>query len=215
MLKSVLFTVAELQSFLRLAVTPLEVFVKRIEMILVLIALVAVCAGSAQADVIDPGLIIAGGRGSIGLTGGTFQVSYPGQSGCTQGSSLTMVAGQPLSTSNPLYGLPFMDCVFRNDTAAAFTNLQFNIASAQLPLTLQCDTLCSGFTQTPSGGTATFFFNPPIPASGVGQEFSVIFVNWADNTNFGLRTNVPEPGTLALLGSGLLALAGRLRRKRV
>ena len=175
--------------------------------------LVVLCAGSAYANGIDPGVIIVGGRGSISLTSSTLNLSYPGQAGCFQGSSLTMVGGQPLPTSDPLYGLPFMNCTVLNATGFSIWALTINITSAQLPLTLQCATLCSSFTQTPTGGTATFFFNPPLATSGFNREFSAIFVNFAPGTTFGLTAVSPEPATLALLGTGLLFIGTRLRKK--
>jgi hypothetical protein len=184
--------------------------------VLMILGLVAVCAGSVQANGIDPGVIIVGGRGSLSLTGPTVTVTYPGQTGCTSGSSLPAIySGASMPTA--LVGLPFMDCVFGNDSVSpAISNLVINVNTAQLPLTLQCATLCSGFSQTPTGGTITFYFNPAIQICPTAVcEFRAVFVNFTPGTTFEVRTNVPEPGALALLGTGLLGIATRLRRKKV
>jgi PEP-CTERM motif-containing protein len=182
---------------------------------LVLFALLLLCAGLAQANPItDPVIIVRGGTGSINLTTNLVNLAYPGQPGCSSGPYPTNpFPGQPPSS---LDGLQSMTCVFKNMTAGPITSLTFNINSAQLPLTLLCGLVCSSFTQTPNGGVATFFFSPGIQNFPPSFEFAVDFINFdPNNTNFTMALNAPEPGTLALLGSGLLAIAGKLRRKKV
>ena len=185
----------------------------RARAVVFVLGLVALCAGTAQADGIDPGIIIAGGTGSINMTTNFLTLSnYPNSPGCTSGTNLQTVFGHPVDPS--LAGLNFMMCVLLNQSPNAFTNIQITLSPIQSPpqYTLQCNVLCTGSTQTST--TVRFFFNPPgIPNSGPNREFAVVFAGWRDGTNFSIQTNVPEPATLALFGTGLLALATRLRRK--
>ncbi len=183
---------------------------KRAGVILTL-ALVLACAGVAQADPInDPVIIVRGGSGSNPLFSlAPITLSFPGGAGCTTA---------PYPIAGPYFGLPWMECVYTNMTSLPINSLVFNINSSQLPLTLGCAVLCSSFTHTPSGGTATFFFTTPIPGlpAPIGQrEFAIDFINFATGTTVTANFVTPEPGTLALLGTGLLAIGTRLRKKRV
>lgn len=175
----------------------------------VVFAVLLLCAGMAQANpIIDPVIIVRGGSGSIDLNAlGTINLTFPGQPGCHSGTF----------SSGPYVGLQFMDCTFKNQTSLSIYSLTFNINTAQLPLTLQCALLCSSFSNTPSGGTAVFSFNPPIPgvpASLFFREFEVSFIGFAQGTTLAATFATPEPGSLALLGTGLLAIAGRLRKSK-
>ena len=63
---------------------------------------------------------------------------------------------------------------------------------------------------------ATFLFSTPVPTfPGPNYEFAVDFINFDPGTTLTMTPNpVPEPGSLALLGTGLAAIAARLRKKR-
>jgi len=183
---------------------PREVAVKRTGMI-VICAVVLLCAGAAQADTIDPVIIVRGASGSIPITGPTVILTYLNQPGCTNQTYLI-----PNISPNPL---PGMACSLINMTNAAIASITFNITSAQLPLTLQCATLCSSFTSTVTGGTAIFTFSPPIPTAQPFNEIGVDFINFAAGTTIAVTaTAVPEPGTIGLLLTGLGAIAARRRR---
>ena len=172
---------------------------------LVLASLLFVFAAGASANTIDPVIVVRGGSGTITLTNpGPIQIAFPGQPGCTTGTY-----GVP----GPFFGLPWMECVFKNNTGTPFSTLHININSAQLPLTLQCAVICTAFVQTPTGGTATFYFNPPIPSGTAPDfEFAIDFINFAPGTNFSLTPNVPEPATLVLFSTGAVAVWWKRRQ---
>jgi hypothetical protein len=94
-----------------------------------------------------------------------------------------------------------IDCTMGNSNAkrgCAGNNpwvgtLQFNVSRA------------SGLTLSDFVGNSTYFFSADILSGTNGNTGGVAAVG---------NTTVPEPGTLALLGSGVLGLAGMLRRKR-
>lgn len=174
-----------------------------------LLAVLLVCfaASAAFADtfVPDPVIIVRGGQGSINITTpGTIPLTYLAQPGCTNQSYLI-----PSLSPTPL---PGMECVFKNMLPNAITSMTISITSAQLPLTLQCALICSSFTATPTGGLATFVFNPPLPNYPPNFEIAIDFVNFLGGTTFGVTPNpVPEPGTLLLLMTGVSAMAVRRR----
>ena len=186
----------------------------------IVLALLLVCAGSAQADTIDPVIIVRGGSGSIALPSPSVTLAFQGEEGC---ANSTTTAGQ---FSGVPAGMPIMTCVFLNASPAPFTNLVITFGAAQGPLTVDCIGLCSSFSCS-NDNTATFVFDPPIPNVSIeffnyefsdnefsDAEFEITFVAFDPATIFTGTFNVPEPGTLALLGIGLLAVASKLRRKK-
>ena len=178
---------------------------------IVICAIVLLCAGAAQADPIDPVIIVRGGNGSIPLFSPTFNVAFPNPTGqdCTNGvTTAGQYAGVPA-------GMLTLTCIFANHSPAPFTNLVITFAT-QGPLTVNCFGVCSTFSGT-NNNTATFNFSPPIPNFPnvfPFREFEVTFVAFNSGTTFAGTFNTPEPGTLALFGSGLLAIASKLRRKK-
>jgi hypothetical protein len=172
---------------------------------LVLSLFTLLLAAGAQADTSDPAIIIRSGGDSIPLGTNQIVLTFPGQPGCISGT---------YNVPGPFFGLPWMQCGFKNASPGPFDKLVFTINTPQLPLTLQCSGLCVNFTQGANGGVATFFFSPPIPNAPPGFEFIVDFINFQPGTTVGLQANVPEPGTLALLGTGAAALLARRRKPR-
>ena len=178
--------------------------------VMAICALVLLSAGVAQADAIDPVIIVRGGTGSINLTTTSISLLFPdpGNQGC---ANSTTTAGQYAGVPA---GMPIMTCVFFNNGPAPLTSLVITFP-AQGPLTVDCIGICSSFSGT-NDNRATFIFNPPIPNTPVFpfKEFEITFVAFGAGTNFAGTFNTPEPGTLALLGTGLLAVASKLRRKK-
>lgn len=86
------------------------------------------------------------------------------------------------------------------------------------------DGLTSGFF-TPFGGgtfgiTASLVLNPPTLTAGVASFNFILgptgmnIISGGASVNFeGSLTPIPEPGTLGMLGTGLIAIGGLLRRK--
>jgi hypothetical protein len=74
---------------------------------------------------------------------------------------------------------------------------------------------CTQVSFSPTQIVFLYSFGTPI-ANGVSFDFitgATEGAMWTDNTVFSTAAPVPEPGTLALAGAGLLSVAGLLRRK--
>jgi hypothetical protein len=184
--------------------------------VLIVVALLLVCAGSAQANGIDPVIIVRGGSGSIDITSlGTINLTFPGHVGCISGA-YPADPWPPSPAMQQFIGLQSMTCVFKNVTTSQISALTFNITSQTNPtLTLVCDLLCSS-TPTANGLLATFILNPPVPglpANIFYREFAIDFINFDPGTTIA-TTFVPEPGTWALLAMGLGALITRRRKAK-
>ncbi|MCL4522304.1 MAG: PEP-CTERM sorting domain-containing protein [Acidobacteria bacterium] len=174
---------------------------------ILLCAMILMCAGAAQADPIDPVIIVRSGTGSIDITSPVVSIGFPTSPGCVSSATYTV--------PGPYFGMgPALTCVFRNVTGTTITSLTFNITTAQLPLNL-ASSIFSSFVATPTGATAVFTLGA-IPSVGFGNpEFAVDLVGFdPNNTAVTMVVNAPEPGTLALLGTGLLGIATRLRKKK-
>jgi len=184
--------------------------------VLIVLALLLVCAGSAQADVIDPVIIVRGGSGTIHLTNlDPVLINLGGTAGCQSGT-WSVPGSDPTAFVN---GLPFLSCVFANNLPSQIpiTSLTFHISPQNQALTLFNQPWpgqeSSWFTQTsiqPNFAAAIF----SLGALPYGREFEVVFIGFSAGTTVTQVAGVPEPGTLALLGTSLLAVASKLRKKK-
>jgi hypothetical protein len=182
---------------------------------LVICAMVLLCAGGVQANGIDPVIIVRGGSGTIPLSSPNFSLFFPSSTGPSQGCVAS------LTTAGQFTGVPageiILTCVFRNASPSPFTNLVITFPTTLAPLTVNCFGLCSSSSGS-NNNTASFVFDPAIPnVPNVFPfaEFEVTFVAFNPGTTFTGTFNTPEPGTLALFGTGLLAIAKKLRKKKV
>ena len=183
---------------------------------LVICAMVLLCAGAVQADTIDPVIIVRGGTGTIPLFNtNPFPISFANPpSDCTFGT-WSVPSTDPTFFAN---GLAFVSCIFRNrlPNQAPMTSLTFQISPANQFLSLfnQPGTLPNPyFSQAVSNSdfTVATFSLGVIPWE---SRFEVVLIGFDPSTQITMVPNVPEPGTLALFGTGLLAVASKLRRKK-
>jgi len=173
--------------------------------IAILVLLVALCAPLANADTIpgsDPRIII-------------------NDPVCT--SSFTITSPQFTFQADPTgQGLICIE----NGTGMDLINLSITVI--QPPgTTFPTDFVCGGdafqncvFTQ--NGNVLNIFFsgvNATFPGLRDQYEFEIDLLSpgggWGSNVQFSAAANVPEPGTLTLLGIGLAALTVRRRMKQV
>jgi PEP-CTERM motif len=179
-------------------------------------ALVMLFAAPLFADTIDltnQGISVASGT----ITGGLSAVISPVTVGSLNGSPLTVDPINDLILFDT--GSSFTGSLL---TGGAFTGGDFVVSVGALPLASGLATNFTGtWTLLPDGEYKLFGTFSDISNSGnqvtgfTTQLFQITFQN--DTTSFtdlsGNTTIVPEPGTLTLLGTGLLSLGGMVRRR--
>jgi hypothetical protein len=160
----------------------------------------------------DPVIRSGGGSGSVPITSSTFTIGTASGSSPTDGTPCLLLVG---GNSTPAPG-----CFFLNQigTSADTIRVMVFIADQNFSGVLTCalTTALGGpspwFTQCgASGDKVTFFGGPGIP---FGADFSLGFRGFNDNATFSVEafnTNIPEPGTLVLLGGAALLVRRRLR----
>lgn len=170
------------------------------------LAVAALCAPAFAEGVQDPQIIIrSGGGGTINITSLPFNVDpalvavTPNQNNVFDCWAATFTVGTGT--------LPGYTCVFQNETGAPLTGLAFTFGGSQGPLFGGGDI----FGAWHQNGDAVIYFTGG--AIAPGQEFFIDFVGFQPGTTFDVAP-VPEPATLALVGSGLAAIAIRRRRKK-
>ena len=163
--------------------------------------------GVAHADgITDPQIIIRDGVATtVVLTSPNTTITVPNNPGCHQTTGIL---------NNVV--VPIEDCGILNATGGPIiaVTFVFTFDPNLNPLVLGGNIFGqTNFTFDPNTGFTTAIFSVGfIPSPG---DFHIEFWNFNPGTTFNVAaTVVPEPGTLALLGTGLAGLAGLKRRKR-
>ncbi|MGH9815678.1 MAG: PEP-CTERM sorting domain-containing protein [Candidatus Acidiferrales bacterium] len=184
----------------------------RMRVAVVLGVLLLAGAVGVSANPIDPQIIIRQGGGITGT------IRMFTNSITVDPAALAADPTDPLDCfTTTINGLPGFSCLFVNlqPSQLPFTNMFITFGGSQPPL--GCATnpnpgASNIFGNCVTGPNDDFFFfsGGTIPYD---QEFWIDFLGFQPGTQFNIVANVPEPGTLALLGTGLGAL-GLLKRRR-
>lgn len=174
-------------------------------------------AGVAQANTIDPNdpqIIVRGGvGGTIHVTSDPFftVVSFSPNSVGPGACNYYVPAGQqglPTGGIDPYFD--HLGCGVFNESGSTIYTLVFTINPGQAPFFADCPpTICSSVLFDPNGTFAIF----NLIGLGNGDDLFIEFIGFAPDTPINFHAGVPEPGTLALMVTGLGAL-GLLRRRR-
>lgn len=186
--------------------------------VLMAVAVLAV-AGVAQANTIDPDdpqIIVRGGvGGTIHVTSEPFTtvVSFSPSSVGPGNCNYYVPAGTSTGAPPGWVVDPFFDhlgCGVVNQSGSTLYTLIFTINPGQAPFFASCPTnICANVIFDPNGTFAIF----QLIGLTTGNDLFVEFIGFAPNTPINFTAVTPEPGTLALMATGMGAL-GLLRRRR-
>jgi hypothetical protein len=189
---------------------------RRVVLLVILALALPIAAAADSIDVKTSGGTITGGDGGLTLAGSTID-KYGAISGANLGSLSFMTAG--FATGNAANGGTLMPggtfTITGNGTDLPSGTLFTGTFSA------------ASWTLLSSSSGNSYTFSGVIEGSGASATTSQITFNVAGGKGFFFNgsvalgsgdtivtTTVPEPGTLGLLGSGLLAVGGLVRRMR-
>jgi hypothetical protein len=176
-------------------------------------------AGVAQASTIDPNdpqIIVRGGvGGTIHVTSEPFStvISFSPNSVGPGACNYYVPAGTSTGAPPGWVVDPFFDhlgCGVINQSGSTLYTLIFNINPGQAPFFADCPTtICASVLFDPNGTFAIF----NLIGLGNGDDLFIEFIGFAPDTPITFTAVVPEPGTLALMATGMGAL-GLLRRRK-
>lgn len=163
------------------------------------------------------------------LTGASFADNISNQITFGPSTEGTITVGNSLVSLNGVSGLAYL-----GNTAGTFTlsdlsvsfgphsPSEFPTGSPVFTVTIGSDTVTGWLSITevvPINNMLIFFYGTDnitssnFPGYGVGAAIPFDFTTRSGDISSGELVPTPEPGTIALVGSGLLAVAGLLRRK--
>lgn len=164
------------------------------------ILLVMFVASSAFANSVSSLNITGFNQPSFAITGTSFTFTS------TTGTANCDISGTLDST-----------CQFSNFSGKNWTSLTISISgnSTQGPFTCAAKGPFDSCSVNANGTQVSFFGGPGIGATSM-RNFQLSLIGWSPGTQFNVTAGtatVPEPSSLMLLGSGLVAMGGVVRRK--